>query len=75
MLSLNLKDVIKEKVFGKTLIEHSLDKSLQLSHQQHNEFISTNRDVPKRLNDIGCFLILHELEDNAVELLTQKKMD
>ncbi|KAH1011081.1 hypothetical protein HUJ04_000520 [Dendroctonus ponderosae] len=35
----HLQAVNTEKFFGKTPIEHSLDKSLQVSHQ-HNDFVA-----------------------------------
>ena len=57
----HLQAVIKEKVFGKTRIEHALDKQLELSNRQHNELVDKNREILKRLVDIVCFLGQHEL--------------
>ncbi|XP_050516637.1 zinc finger MYM-type protein 1-like [Diabrotica virgifera virgifera] len=61
MSKAHLQAVIKEKVVGKNRIEHSLDNSLKVSHQKHNELVDKNRDVLKRLVGVVCFLCFHEL--------------
>lgn len=57
----HLTALIKEKTFGKTRIEHSLDNQLKINHRQHNELVAKNRNILKRLIDVTCFLGTHEL--------------
>ncbi|EFA12602.1 hypothetical protein TcasGA2_TC001842 [Tribolium castaneum] len=52
---------MKEKIFGKSRIEHSLDNQLIISHRQHNDLVKKNRAVLKKLIDVVSFLGTHEL--------------
>lgn len=61
MSKAHLQAVLKVSVFGKTRIEHAIDKQIEVSHRQHNELVDKNRNILKRLIDVVCFLGQHEL--------------
>ncbi|XP_030757705.1 zinc finger MYM-type protein 1-like [Sitophilus oryzae] len=52
---------VEERTFGKCRIEHILDDHLQISDKIHNERVTKNKDVLKRLIDATCFLGEHKL--------------
>lgn len=57
----HLQLVIKEKLFGKSGIEHVIDEQLKVNHRKHNELVEKNRAVLKRLIEVIFFLVTHEL--------------